>query len=77
MYRYVTLYIHHNVNTCSYCNVCFSHMFSKASLIALKHDNICFIHKMFKKYCMEIHGKTNICICTKYTWDLIKKNAYS
>ena len=41
MYRYVTLY--QNVNTCSYCNVCITHIFCKASLIPLKHDNICFI----------------------------------
>ena len=77
MYRYVTLYIHQNVNTCSYCNVYITHIFCKASLIALKHDNICFIQKLFQKCCVEIHVKINICIRTKYPWDLIKKNAYS
>ena len=61
MYRYVTLYIQQNVNTCSYCNVCITHIFCKASLIALKHDNICFI----KKFCMEIHVRIHICICMK------------
>ena len=71
MYRYVTL--HQNVNTCSYCNVCLTHIFCKASPIALKHDDICFIKKLFKKCCMEINGKIDICINTKYTRDLIKK----
>ena len=48
MYRCVTL--HQNVNTCSYwcCNVCITHIFCKASLIPLKHDNICFIKNCFK-----------------------------
>ena len=46
MYRYATL--HQNVNTCSYCDVCITHIFCKASLIALKHDNISFIKNCFK-----------------------------
>ena len=49
--------LHQNVNTCSYCNVCITHIFCKASLIPLKHDNICFI----KNCCMEIHFKIDIC----------------
>ena len=44
MYRYVTL--HQNVNTCSYCNVCITHI---------------FFQKLFKKCCMEIHVKIDIC----------------
>ena len=47
MYSHVTLYIHQNVNTCTYCNVCITHIFCKASLIPLKHDNI-FYQKLFK-----------------------------
>ena len=73
MYSHVTLYIHQNVNTCTYCNVCITHIFCKASLIALKHDDICFVKKLFKKCCMEINVKIDICISTKYTRDLIKK----
>ena len=59
MHRYVTLYIHQNVNTCTYCNVGITHIFCKASLyIALKHIIlICFIKKLFQKRCMEIHVK--------------------
>ena len=67
MYSHVTLYIHQNVNTCTYCNVCITHIFCKPSLIALKHDNIRFIKKLFQKCCIEIHDKIDI-----YTWDLIK-----
>ena len=60
MYRYVIL--HQNVNTCSYCNVCITHIFCKASLIPLKHDNIyMFYQKLFQKCCMEIHFKIDIC----------------
>jgi hypothetical protein len=44
--RYATL--HQNVNTWSYCIVCITHIFFKASLIPLKHDNICFIKNCFK-----------------------------
>ena len=35
-----------------------------------------FYQKLFQKCCMEIHVKIDIdvhFICTKYTWDLIKK----
>ena len=77
MYSHVTLYIHKNVNTCTYCNVCLTHIFGKASLIALKHDDICFIKNLFQKCCMEINVKIDICISTKYTRDLIKKNVYT
>ena len=59
MYRYVTL--HQNVNTCSYCNVCITHIFCKASPIPLKYDNICFIKNCFQNCCMEIHVKIDIC----------------
>jgi hypothetical protein len=59
MYRYVTL--HQNVNTCSYCNVCITHIFCKASPIPLKYDNICFIKNCFQNCCMEIHVKIGIC----------------
>ena len=48
MYSHVTLYIHQNVNTCAYCNVCITHICCKASRLELKHDNICFIKKCFK-----------------------------
>ena len=58
MYRYVTL--HQNVNTCSYCNVCITHIFCKASLILLKHDNI-YVSILFLKCCMEIHVKIDTC----------------
>ena len=58
MYRYVTL--HQNVNTCSYCNVCITHIFCKASLILLKHDNI-YVSILFQKCCMEIHVKIDTC----------------
>jgi hypothetical protein len=71
MYSHVTLYIHQNVNTCTYCNVCITHIFCKPSLIALKH-NICFINKLFQKCCMEIRVKIDICMYTKYTRDIIK-----
>jgi hypothetical protein len=39
MYSHVTLDIHQNVNTCTYCNVCITHIFCKISLITLTHDN--------------------------------------
>ena len=65
MYRYVTL--HQNVNTCSYCNVCMTHIFCKASLIPLKYDNIImFYQKLFQKCCMEIHVKIDICTLYLY-----------
>jgi hypothetical protein len=54
MYRYVTL--HQNVNTCSYCNVCITHIFCKASLIPLKHI---YLNELFR-YSLILFRKEGI-----------------
>ena len=76
MHRCVTL--HHNVNTCSYCNVCITHIFCKASLIPLKYDNIWvfFIKNCFKNVAWKFMLKQTFVhfICTKYTWDHLGLN---
>ena len=77
MYRCVTL--HQNVITCSYCNVYITHTFCKASLIPLKHDNICFIKNCFKNVAWKFMYILNSCTFYLYKiyLGLNKKNVYS
>ena len=76
MYRYVTL--HQHVNTCSYCNVCITHIFCKASLIPLKHDNM-FYQNFFLNVAWKFMFKIDICTFYLYKihLGLNKKKMYT
>ena len=71
MYTVQSCYIVYNqtVNTCTYCNVCIKHIFHKASLIALNHNNMLYNNlNIFKNY-------IDLCIATTYYTRNLMRNA--
>ena len=82
MYTVQSCYIVYNqtVNTCTYCNVCIKHIFHKASLIALNHNNMLYnnlniLKNVAWKFRLLFKNYIDLCIATTYYTRNLMRNA--